>query len=260
MKKIILILGILLFGNLFSQKIKVLNFATFHMAYTPDEHKVKFDENDKRSKSETYEIAKILAKFKPTIICVERVPSETNNLNIDYSNFLKNQNHQINYGGEIALIAYQVGKMAGVKKIYCIDEQEIADYDYSIGKHLKNQVDSVTSRNYEKQVIKELGEIEKLSTLNKLKKYNTQEYLDKMLNFNADNLTYVSTKGNFEGADEASKFYHRNLRIYSNLNQIPVSKNDRIFIIMGGAHTAFLNEFMKRSPKYELVDVSKYLK
>jgi len=50
------------------------------------------------------------------------------------------------------------------------------------------------------------------------------------------------------------------LRIYSNLNQIPVSKNDRIFIIMGGAHTAFLNEFMKRSPKYELVDVSKYLK
>jgi len=52
----------------------------------------------------------------------------------------------------------------------------------------------VTSRNYEKQVIKELGEIEKLSTLNKLKKYNTQEYLDKMLNFNADNLTYVALK------------------------------------------------------------------
>ena len=51
MKKIILILGILLFGNLFSEKIKVLNFATFHMAYTPDEHKVKFDENDKKSKS-----------------------------------------------------------------------------------------------------------------------------------------------------------------------------------------------------------------
>lgn len=64
MKKIILILGILLFGNLFSQKIKVLNFATFHMAYTPDEHKVKFDENDKKSKSETYEIAKMLAKIQ----------------------------------------------------------------------------------------------------------------------------------------------------------------------------------------------------
>lgn len=59
----------------------------------------------------------MLAKFKPTIICVERVPSETNNLNIDYSNFLKNENHQINYGGEIALIAYQVGKMAGVKNL-----------------------------------------------------------------------------------------------------------------------------------------------
>ncbi len=28
------------------------------MVYTPDKHKVKFDQNDEKSKSETYEIAK----------------------------------------------------------------------------------------------------------------------------------------------------------------------------------------------------------
>ena len=64
-------------------------------------------------------------------------------------------------------------------------------------------------------------------------------------NLNADILTYISTKNNFEGADEASKFYRRNLRIFSNINQIPVCNDDRILIIMGATHTAFLKEFFK---------------
>ena len=46
MKKTILILGIFICANLTAQKVKVLNFATFHMVYTPDKHKVKFDQND----------------------------------------------------------------------------------------------------------------------------------------------------------------------------------------------------------------------
>ena len=48
--------------------------------------------------------------------------------------------------------------------------------------------------------------------------------------------------------------------MYSNLNQIPVTKEDRIFILMGGTHTAFFNEFLKRSPKFKLVNTFEYLK
>ncbi len=260
MKKTILILGIFICTNLSAQKVKVLNFATFHMVYTPDKHKVKFDQNDEKSKSETYEIAKTLAQFKPTIICVEIVPERNEELNNDYSNFLKNKDYKTKIGGEVALIAYEVGKMSGVKKIYGIDEQATAPYNYNIGNELENQVDSLTSKNYTNSVYKEFAEIGKLSTLDKLKTFNSKEALEKFININADILTYISTKGNFEGADEASKFYRRNLRIFSNLNQIPVTKDDRIFIIMGATHTAFLNEFMKRSPKYELVNTNDYLK
>ncbi|WHF51584.1 DUF5694 domain-containing protein [Chryseobacterium gotjawalense] len=260
MKKSLLIFGILICNLIFAQKVKVLNFGTFHMAYTPDAHSYKFDAKDQKNINETYEIAKMIAKFKPTIICIEKVPNETYKLNNDYSNFLKNKDYKTFYGGEIALIAYQVGKIAGVNKLYAIDEQEISYYNFNIGNQLKNQVDSLSEKKFNAEIFKEFDEIEKLSTLQKLKRINTKKYLDQNININADNLTYVSTKGNFEGADEASVFYHRNLRIFSNLNQIPVTKDDRIFIIMGAAHTAFLNEFMKRSPKYELVDVKKYLK
>ncbi len=109
-------------------------------------------------------------------------------------------------------------------------------------------------------MFKEFAELAKLPVREQLKKFNLGETLEKIININADLLTYSSTKGNFEGADETSKFYRRNLRIFSNLNQVPVTPNDRIFIIMGATHTAFLNEFMKRSPKYELVPVTDYLK
>lgn len=260
MKKFILILGIFICNTLFGQKIKILNFATFHMAYTPDAHKVKFDQNDDKSKSETYQIAKMLAKFKPTIICVEIVPSKNEELNNDYDNFLKNKDYKAQFDGEIALIAYEIGKISGVKKIYGIDEQETAQYNYNIGNEIKNQVDSLTSKNYYTSIYNDFAKIEKFSLFDKLKFFNSKENLENLININADILTYNSTKGNFEGADEASKFYRRNLRIFSNLNQVPVTKEDRIFIIMGAAHTAFLNEFMHRSPKYELVEVTEYLK
>ena len=260
MRKSILILGTFICTFMSAQKIKVLNFATFHMVYTPDAHKVQFDQNDAKNKSETYAIAKMLALFKPTIVCVEILPERNEELNNDYSGFLKNKAYKPKIGGEVALIAYEVAQISGVKKIYGIDEQATAAYNYNIGNELKNQVDSLTSKNYYNSVYKEFAEVGKLSTLDKLKTFNSEETLQKFINLNADILTYNSTKGNFEGADEASKFYRRNLRIFSNLNQIPATKDDRIFIIMGATHTAFLNEFMKRSPKYELVNTANYLK
>lgn len=260
MNKIIIISVILTCNLIFAQKVEVLNFATFHMQYTPDANKVEFDQNDKKNKLETYEIAKKLAEFKPTVILVELLPSKNEELINDYQNFLKNKDYKTQFGGEIALVAYEVGKIASVKRIYGIDEQETASYNYNIGNELKNQVDGLTSKNYMTTVLQTFKELEKKSILEKLKYYNTKEGLNIFFNANADILTYNSTKGNFEGADEASKFYRRNLRIYSNINQIYLTKNDRVFIIMGAAHSAFLDNFMARSPKYKLVNTSKYLK
>lgn len=243
-----------------SQKIKVFNMGTFHMATTTDAHKIDYDSKDKKSQAETYEIAKMIAAFKPTVICVERVPSENENMNVDYQKFLKDSLHVPNYPGEIGLIAYQVGKLCNVEKLYCIDEQETAPYNYSIYQELENQVDNITTEKYIQAIINKIEYYNNLTTIEKLKQFNTQDYYDISININADILTHTSTQGKFEGADEAAKFYRRNLRIYSNINQIPLKENDRVFILMGATHTAFLNEFMKRSPKYELVNPLDYLK
>tara|TARA_R110000772_G_scaffold73094_6_gene159217 strand:- start:1627 stop:1791 length:165 start_codon:yes stop_codon:yes gene_type:complete len=48
--------------------------------------------------------------------------------------------------------------------------------------------------------------------------------------------------------------------MYSNLNLISLDSNDRVFILMGAAHTAFFRDFVKRNPKYEMVNTFDYLK
>jgi hypothetical protein len=39
-----------------------------------------------------------------------------------------------------------------------------------------------------------------------------------------------------------------------------MTKNDRVLILMGSAHTAMLREFINRSPKFEMVNTLDYIK
>lgn len=112
LRNIGIILGILLCGNSHAQKkIEVINFATFHMSYTPDAHKVNFDEKDKKNRDETLKIAKLLAAFKPTIICVEIVPQKNKELNIDYTSFIEDKAYKTKFGGEVALMPMKLANL-----------------------------------------------------------------------------------------------------------------------------------------------------
>lgn len=251
-------------------KIKVLNFGTFHFGHTPDANKTEFDEHAKESQEQIREISKMLAKFKPTIICIESLPKYNDEINKAYQEFLNNYTQLNTKYAESSMIGFEVGRWSNVKKIHGIDNQ--MGYNYSVGDYientpeLQNSIDPKTYLQLTNEPFKEYPEMvtrvsdyDKLSLLEKLKLINEPIYLDHSINTNADKLLYVGIEDGFEGADNAAIFYHRNMKIYSNLNRIPMTKNDRIFIIMGTAHTAFLREFIKRSPKFEMVNTLEYL-
>lgn len=248
-----------IFDDKFPDAVQVLNFGTFHMGYTPDATTVEFDEHNEKNQQEVHKIAKMLAEFKPTIIIVETPPSYDLKLQKEYNDYLANPKMKFKEPSEIELLAFELGRLSGTKRIYGIDHK--MGYNYGIAGSVK-KVNDNTYEKYFALIEKEEAKLnyDNLSLLDKLKVDNHPQYLDFLLNVNADILTYVSTKDNFEGADEAAKFYHRNLRMFSNLNQIELMKNDRVFIIMGASHTAFFNDFMRRSPKYKLVDTFQYLK
>lgn len=245
-----------------SSNTKVLNFATFHMGYTSDAHTVEFDENNKKNKDSIHQIAKMLSAFKPTIIAVETIPEYNEILQKNYATYLEAPDTSFEEPIEVELLAFELGRLAGVKRIYGIDHK--MEYNYAIGSEITNAIDSVTYNTFMKNPFesvpgKNIFE-DGISLYEKLARMNHPKILDLLITANADMLTYVGTENGFEGADEAAKYYQRNLRIYSNLNRLKLDSTERVFIISGGSHTAFLREFMRRDAKYDMVDTFEYLK
>lgn len=234
--------------------------GTFHMGYSPDATTTEFDEHDKQNVREVHRIAKAIAAFKPTIIIVERLPKNNERLLQAYQAYLKNPDMKFSEPTEVELLAFEVGRLADTKRLYGIDFKE--NYNYRIINQVENSLDSQTYLRYLEK-LKELNKLfpeDEMTVLEKLQWTNDPRYQDILININADMLTHISSKGKSEGAEEASKFHHRNLVMYSNLHQIEVSKEDRIFILMGGSHTAFFNMWLNRSPKYRLEEMESYLK
>lgn len=241
-----------------TQKVKILNVGTFHMGYTSDKIKRDFDPQSKVNKEQIQELNTLLAGFKPTIILVESEPKEQENLEKNYSKYLKNPNQETDFKGEIHLIAFEIGRLAQTKKIIGIDKQ--LAYDYMGIDALAHEIDAKTYLKGQKEIMKIINYVDKGTLKERFLKMNDQNYYDAMINFNADLLTYVNTADNFEGADVAGDFYVRNLKMFANINRIKVTDNDRILVLSGATHAAFFDMLMKRSPKYELVPITEYLK
>ena len=244
------------------EKIEILNFGTFHMRYTPDANSVKFNERDLENQKQVHDIAKKLAAFKPTVILVEKAPKFNDSLQQQYNSYVSDKNMFFENPSEVELLAFELGRLSGTKRIYGINHK--IGYNYRIGFDISNAIDSVWHNQFYTNPFKYYPKLnvnqDSLSVLEKLIITNKDEYFDFLITANTDMLTHVGTEDKFEGADEAAKFYKRNLRMYSNLNRIKLDKNDRVFILMGATHSAFFRDFISRSPKYKMVNTFDYLK
>ena len=242
------------------EKIKVLNLGVFHFGITPDANKTEYDENDKKSLLEIEEITKAIAEFKPTIILVEEVPKNQIILEQEFKKYKEDPSEQTKFSGkETEILGFEIGRLANTKRIIGIDHKL---------KYMYNADDFAKSLDAKKYfVVKERLEaysekrkdVKEIGLKQKLLSINTEDYYNYLINVNADLLTYANSVDKFEGADQAAKFYQRNLRMYANINKIKLNLNDRILIISGAAHASFFNKFISRSPIYELVDLKKLL-
>ena len=253
-----------------SHKIKVLNVGSFHFGATNDANTTEFDENAASNLAAARQLSQLLARFKPTIICLEYEPKHDSKINAAYQAFLASPDTLDTRLGELSMVGFDVARLSGLSRVYGIDQQ--LGYNYSLGDFIENS--SELSNSIDRQTYLQLthdpfkyqpelkalnSRYDELSLLEKLQLINQPQMLDYSLNTNADKLMYVALEDGFEGAEQAAQFYLRNMKIYSNLNRIPMTADDRVLILMGAAHTAMLREFMQRSPKFTMVNTQQYL-
>lgn len=237
-----------------NEKIKVLNFATFHLSGSTDANSSPVNINNPQVKKEVNKIVEELVKFKPTIICVEVPVESAKGINDIYQEYKTDQSKTTNWSEEINSIAFEVGRLSGVDNIYGIDSKLGFNYPKLMEMAKESESISTYIAKYEKKTTKfnETGIQEKFRIL------NTDEFKSEIVDF-YNTLALMHTPDNYEGAEIISEFYKRNLMIYSNFYDVPKTKDDRILIILGGAHTAYMDLFLRDHPNFELVDPEEYL-
>jgi hypothetical protein len=234
-------------------KIRVLNFGTAHLSQTSDANSSQIDLNDPNEKADLKKLVEKIVQFKPTIICLELEPKNNDYIVSTYSDYVKDQTNRLNYSDELNSIGLEVARLSGTNRIYGIDSQTGFDYPSLIEIANKKVADSF----YILQVMDNYQRVNTLKFKDQFRTINTRDY--KMETFDLYNfLATQHTTGNQEGVDEIAKFYQRNLKMYSNLNDIEMTENDRVFILLGATHTAYFDVFLENSPKFQLENPNEY--
>ncbi|WP_293298909.1 DUF5694 domain-containing protein [Allomuricauda sp.] len=234
-------------------KIRVLNFGTAHLSQTSDANSSQIDLNDPNEKADLKKLVEKIVEFKPTIICLELEPKNNDYIASTYLEYVKDQTKRLNYSDELNSIGLEVARLSGTNRIYGIDSQTGFNYPSLVEIANKKVADSL----YISQVMNNYKRVNALKFKEQFRTINTREY--KMETFDLYNfLATQHTTGNQEGVDEITKFYQRNLKMFSNFNDIEMTENDRVFILLGATHTAYFDIFLENSPKFQLENPNEY--
>lgn len=212
-----------------------------------------------------------LAAFKPTKIAIEvspRLQAKYDSLYREYSSGKILDPKSVNAADESVQLGFRLAKMLKLQKLYAIDAQPFrfklskADSVLTFEKY-QNQTDS--SYTYlEKPYEEEKLHQDSLAYFASLNQYLA--YLNSpQKQARAIGRWLVTTKrgANSEpiGADGfITRYFNRNVRIYSNVQRMVDDKHDRILVIYGATHMYMLKQLFQASPEFKLVDVMAYLK
>lgn len=261
------------FKNVKSSELLIM--GSFHFKDQGlDDFKVKYPINIKEEKRqiELLKIVDLIAeKYAPTKVAVEYKKSKQNRLDSLYKLYLegkyklpKNEAYQI---------GFRLAKKLNHDRVYAVDVQ---------GKYYSN-VTNETFQKKQKYFIGKASPEQLQREMNFGKLYNqVYENEDKsklemqLLNYfhylndpkriswgHGQYLTgsfKLAEKNDYYGPDMSTKWYNRNLRIFSNLLQIDNPGKDKIFLIIGSGHLPILDFLAKSSPDFKLKNFNKTIK
>ncbi len=264
----------LLISTVFAQadkRIEVLTLGSFHFAFhnldlikTNTEDQI--DVLDPKYQQEIEEIVERIAKFKPTIIAIERDPGNQSKYDSLYNQYLLGNYHLRR--GEEEQIGFRIAKMMKLKTLYCVNAW---GRDYEVLDSVLENKDSLENKKFMQFFTKYADTIKQYFPKPIFKTKGIRAELiqkNDSENIKSDFGTYLlgifkyETKDNeYFGPDFVTGWwFNRNLRIFRNIQRIEAKPTDRILVIFGAGHMNLLNLFFNSSPEYKLLKVNDYLK
>lgn len=246
------------------KKIPLLMLGSYHMS-NPGADQFNLESDDvlvPKRQAEIEEVVKKLAAFKPTKVAVEAPFGDSVTI-ARYKAYLAG-NRELRRSEE-EQIGFRLAKMLGHETIYPIDvKMDLSQpgLEQVIGSDpAKHGARMASMEQLGKEAIAQMGTWLKEGTISEmLYEMNRPEFLD--LNYQLYLRIFLPTiaGNNYAGADLVATWYHRNLRIMSNLHQIDCTPEDRVFIVFGQGHIPLFERIAEDSPYFEVVNVLPFLR
>jgi len=253
-------------------RAQVLLLGTFHFQDAgADDYKPKF-KVEVFSSTRQKEIAlllDLLAGYKPTKIAVEWPTEGQADLNEAYRKYLAGQLGL--EANEIYQLGFRLAKRFGHQQLFAIDARS-RWYDMNVSTELliqraqqNKQLDLLERGQAWDAAYSTLSERQdqlktRMSILDFLVYLNSPAKLRVTLGQYLVGEIEVGGNGDYYGADMRTAWYNRNLRIYSNIQRIPLRTDERILVIIGQGHVPILQHLVENSPEFKLAAINSYLK
>lgn len=239
-------------------KPKIVLVGVFHMNQnTSNLRNTDVDDiaSNKRQE-EIRELVDALKGFNPTKIAVEITTQKEDDLNKKYRDFKEGKYEaEIN---EVDQVVFPLASELGHDSVNAIDWME-----RGVGKRGYGCVHQWTKEN-QPEMFKELFETSRPQedvnkTILEMYRDNNDPEAQKKTHQMYVNMARIGTKDEHVGLDWLLWWYQRNFIIFSNLSRLAESGEDRIMLLIGNSHIYILEQMIRDSGVFEVVDSSKVL-
>jgi hypothetical protein len=239
---------------------KVMLLGVFHFA-NPGLDKVKSEVIDVTmpgNQAYLAGLAQRLARFGPTDVLVECEPAAQARQDEEFSAY-RDGTRALTVN-EVQQIGFRVAKAAGLATVTCFDEGGVQwnagpmfDYMAAHAPERKVAIEalfaSLSARQTREQTTLPLPELLRLANDPARDRENKALYIG---------TNDLDAGGGFAGADAAASWWHRNFRMYANVQQV-AAPGRRVLVVAGQGHTAILRDLLALDGERQAEDVVPYL-
>ena len=242
------------------QRPEVLVLGVYHMD-NPGRDVFNIDADDvlsPRRQAEIAELVEVLARFQPTRIAVEAGFSDDDVVS-DYRDFLAGDRELTR--NEVEQIGFRLARQLGHDAVYPVDVDgefpfpRLADYARAHGE--TEEFDALMA---------EIGA--QVETVNEYLASHT--ILETLVRMNSDDQVAADVgfyyrqvrfgeAWNWAGADLLSAWFHRNIRIHSNVVDLLESPDERVLVVFGAGHLGWLRQNVAADPELRLRKLSEFI-
>ena len=203
-------------------------------------------------------LAARMASFKPTDVLAECSPAEQAKYDQMFGDYVAGRFELPS--NETFQIGFRVAKKAGLARVTCFDEDSIGWKAQPMFEYMeKNEPEAKKALEQAYQSIGETMNQEQatlpLVKLMQLANDPARDALNKSLYLRTND---VDAGAGFVGADASASWWHRNFRMYANIQKV-AAPGRRVIALAGQGHTAILKDLLAVDDRRVAEDVRAYL-